>query len=34
MRLSAFLFVLAAAAGWAAPAWHQGLYLGNDGYWR
>lgn len=34
MRVTALLLGLVGAVGWAAPAWHQALYLGNDGYWR
>jgi acetone carboxylase gamma subunit len=35
MKLRALLLlVLASAVGWAAPAWHQSLYLGNDGVWQ
>jgi hypothetical protein len=34
MKRMAYLFVLVATAVWAAPAWHQGLYLGNEGIWR
>jgi hypothetical protein len=26
--------MMAALSGWAATAWHGGLYLGNEGYWR
>jgi acetone carboxylase gamma subunit len=34
MKLGILLFALATMTGWAAPAWHQDLYLGNDGFWR
>jgi len=33
-RLPIALLALVASACLAAPAWHQDLYLGNDGYWQ